>query len=136
MSVDPDNSHLSAQTLSDSSTGAHNSANSDGVVPTKSKDETALGSVRIDLGGEGFRDSGNGAGVLHVAVRRVRLGEEGGVSVDFLIVVDGVTEVGGELGEEASGDEGSWGSINAWFTLSKMSVQLFTRGGEAWEHLR
>ena len=74
MRVYPDDSHLPTETLSDSSTSAHDSANGDGVIPTESEDETALGGVGVDLRGKRFGDSGDSAGVPHVTMRRVGLG--------------------------------------------------------------
>jgi len=87
------------------------------VIATKGEDQATRGGVLVDLVGEGLCDGGDGTRVFHGAVRGVGRGDEGGVVVDGVVVVEGVAEVGGELGEEAGGDEGGGGGFDAGFAL-------------------
>lgn len=87
------------------------------MVAAKGEHETALGGVSVDLGADLAGDGGDGEGVFHVAVGGVGGGEEGAVGVHGGVVVEGVAEVGVELGEEAGGDEGCGGGVDAGFAL-------------------
>lgn len=127
--IHPNNRHLAAQALADGATGARDGADGDGVVAAEGEDEAARGGVLVDLVGEGLRDGGDGARVLHRAVRGVGGGEEGGVGVHGVVVVQGVAEVGGELGEETGGDEGGGGGFDAGLALGGWEGGLVWLGG-------
>lgn len=127
--IHPDDGHVAAQALADGAAGAGDGADGDGVVAAEGEDEAARGGVLVDLVGEGLGDGGDGARVLHRAVRGVGRGEEGGVVVHGVVVVQGVAEVGGELGEEAGGDEGGGGGFDAGFTLGGGAGGLVWVGG-------
>lgn len=60
------------------------------MVAAEGEDETALGGVGVDLGGDLFGDGGDGEGVFHVAVGGVGGGYQGVVGVDGVVVVEGV----------------------------------------------
>ena len=74
--VDPDDSHLTAQALSDRLGCAADGADCDAVVSAESQDEAAFLGVVVDLFAEGFGDGADGPGLQHVAVRGIGLGHE------------------------------------------------------------
>ena len=68
-------------------------------------------------------------------MRRVVRGHEVAVEVDGFVAVEGVAELVAELGEEAGGDEGRGGGVDAGFALGERGVSLGVgegRKGRTW----
>ena len=117
MGIDPDDSHLTAQSLTNSLGCAGDGTNSNGVVAAQSQDELAVLGVFVDLGAQALGDGADGAGLLHVSVVGIFGWNVFLVVVDDVIVVDVVFEVFAELGEESGFDKGHWGGFDAFLHL-------------------
>lgn len=118
--VDPDDGDLAAEALADGAGAAADGADGDAVVAAEGEDQAALGGVGVDLLGDAAGDGRDGLGVLHAAVGAVGAG--GGdhvrVQVDRVVAVEPVAELVAQLGQQARGDEGGGGGVDAGFALA------------------
>lgn len=119
--IDPDDSHLSASSFSDSLGCTGNGANSDGVVTTKGQDEAALACVLVDLLAELTGDGTDGARVLHVAVVGIFLGHDVGVLMHLAVVVNVELELFSQLLDKTGLNQSHRCSIDARLALLIMS---------------
>ena len=117
MRIHPNHRHIPVQSCLYRAARAGDRADGDGVVAAEGEHESAGRGVRVHLLGQRFGDGGYGARVLHPAVRGVVGREQCGVVVHGVVVVQGVAEVDGELGEEAGGYEGRGRGFDAGFVL-------------------
>ena len=116
--VDPYDCYFSAKTLPDRLCGAGDGADGYAVVSTKCQDKAASFCVGVYLFAQSLGDGGDSARVLHAAVIWVGLWAEIVVAVDLAVAVKVVSKFLAQLVEQAGGDEGIGGSIDAGFALA------------------
>ena len=122
--VDPDDVHAAVKTLSDGESSASDRSDGNRVVPTEGKCDTAFFCMGVDLRGEFLGSGRNRKGVVHIELGRVFLGEDVGIGVDRVVVVDRVAKSLFEVIEEAGFDEEFGGYVDTGFTLGKVLVRL------------
>lgn len=88
--VHPYEGHFPPEPLAYRARGAAHGADRDGVVAAEGEDEAALRGVGVDLRGYFAGDGRDSEGVFHVAVRGVGGGDQGGVGVDGVVMVEGI----------------------------------------------
>lgn len=104
MGVDPDHSHLAAQTLADSFGGPGDGANGDGMVTAEGEDHLAILGVLVDLLAQFFRHGARGTGLFHASMIEVVHWGFVFVVVDGVVIVKFVAQIVTELVEEAGFD--------------------------------
>lgn len=117
--IDPDDGHLTAQTLANCAGSTGDSADGDGVVAAEGEHELALFGVVVDLRTETLRHGADSARLLHASVVGVLGGDIVLVVVDCVVVVDLVVEVFVQVLEQTGLDQRHGGSLDALLHLLK-----------------
>ena len=105
MCIHPNDGDFSTQSLFDCFGGAGDCADGYTVISAQCQDKPSLGSMLIDLLRKLLVDRRDCSGIPHIPVRRIRLGNEGLVVVNCVIVVNVVSKVFLELSQETSFNE-------------------------------
>lgn len=118
MRIHPDDSQLTTvQSFPDRLGRAGDRSDREGMVTAQRQDTSPLGSVLVDLLADAPCRRADRQRSLHPTIIRIMLGHDLSVRVDGIVMVECVTQVVPELGQEARCDQGGGSSIHARFAL-------------------
>lgn len=124
VSINPDDGHVAAQTLTNGPGSAGDCTDRDGVVAAESEHELAILGVVVDLRAQTLSHGAHTSRLLHAPVVWVFGRDVLLVVVDFLVVVDLVVEVFVQVFEEAGLDQRHGGGFDAFLHLFEISASI------------